>query len=152
MNESNDDQKFEGYECTRCPENVKLLGYKIIDKQKNYQRTSSTKRKKAQTNIISYFKNDEPLLLFEQKFFGSSHRIRLTPRTTLSGRILREEAIKAKTKIDKIFGQSENPTLYWREFLAELKDYSQDFATVDLLVNEVSSIVEKIGTEKFTAL
>lgn len=63
---------YLGYECTRCPENVKLLGYKIIDKQKNYQRTSSTKRKKAQTNIISYFKNDEPLLLFEQKFFGSS--------------------------------------------------------------------------------
>ncbi|CAB5367616.1 unnamed protein product [Rhizophagus irregularis] len=94
-----------GYECTICPENVKLLGYKIIDKQKNYQRTSSIKRKKAQTNLISHFKNDEPLLLFEQNFFGSS-------RTEVMGRILREEAIKAKTKIDKIFEQSENQTLY----------------------------------------
>lgn len=60
---------YLGYERKRCPENVKLLGYKIIDKQKNYQRTSSTKRKK---NLISHFKNDEPLLLIEQNFFGSS--------------------------------------------------------------------------------
>ena len=59
-----------GFECPNCPENIREYWVtKAIDKQNNYQRTSTTKRKKVdstQTNITSHFKSDEPLPLAEQ--------------------------------------------------------------------------------------
>jgi hypothetical protein len=58
-----------GFECTKCPENIKEYWVtKVIEKQNNYQQTSATKRKKVdstQTNITSHFKSDEPLPLAE---------------------------------------------------------------------------------------
>jgi hypothetical protein len=93
----------------------------------------------TQTNITSHFKNDEPLPVSEQNALDQAVLkawviagipfsvienpfiidlfMRLNPayippsRTTLSGRILKEEAAKVKVKIDKIFEQSENLTL-----------------------------------------
>ena len=59
-----------GFECPNCLENIREYWVtKAIDKQNNYQQTSTTKRKKVdstQTNITSHFKSDEPLPLAEQ--------------------------------------------------------------------------------------
>jgi len=38
-----------------------------------------------------------------------------------------------------------------REFLLELKDYSQGSTTGEFLANQVSSMIEKVGLEKFAA-
>jgi BED zinc finger. len=139
-----------GYECARCPENIREYWVtKIIDKQNNYQRTLANKRKKidpTQTNIAtSHFKNDEPLPLAEQNSLDQAVLkawiaagipfsviknpfiidlfMRLNPRyippsrSTLSGRILQEEAVKVKTKINKIFEKSENLTLSKQNYI-----------------------------------
>jgi hypothetical protein len=101
--------------------------------------TKKRKVDSTQTNITSHFKNDEPLPLAEQNSLdqavlkawiaaGIPYSVienpfvidlfmRLNPkyvppsRATLSGRILMEESNKIKTKINKIFEESENLTL-----------------------------------------
>lgn len=93
----------------------------------------------TQTNITNHFKSDEPLPLAEQNSLDQAVLkawvaagipfsvienpfvidlfMRLNPgyippsRATLSGRILNEEAVKIKTKINRIFEQTENLTL-----------------------------------------
>ncbi|GES96156.1 ribonuclease H-like domain-containing protein [Rhizophagus clarus] len=166
------------------------------------QTSVTKKRKvySMQTNITGHFKNDEPLPIAKQNsldqavlkawiaagvpfsviknpfiidlFMRLNSKYVPPSRTTLSGRILMEEANKTKTKINKIFEQSENLTLSidrWtslthnsiynyivttpdrQKFLLELKDYSQGSTTGDFLADQISSIVEKTGVEKFAA-
>ncbi|GBB92451.1 hypothetical protein RclHR1_20050001 [Rhizophagus clarus] len=157
------------------------------------QTSATKKRKvdSMQTNITGYFKNDEPLPIAEQNSLDQAVLkvwiaagvpfsviknpfiidlfMRLNPkyvppsRTTLSGRILMEEANKTKTKINKIFEQSENLTLSidrWTspthnsiynyivklqiaEFLLELKDYSQDMRCAAHAINLIAADFSK---------
>ncbi|RHZ51352.1 hypothetical protein Glove_480g14 [Diversispora epigaea] len=94
-------------------------------------------------------------------------------RFTLSGRLLDQEISRINLKIDKKLETSNNLTLTldgWtskrneslynyiistpsrKEYLIALKNYSSRSQTGKFLANEISTIVENIGSEKFAAV
>ncbi|CAG8755942.1 ribonuclease H-like domain-containing protein [Rhizophagus irregularis DAOM 181602=DAOM 197198] len=94
-------------------------------------------------------------------------------RTTLSDRLITEEYTRVNLAIERDLEQSDNLTLAldgWTtpkmksiynyivttdtrmEYLIGLYDYSSDSHTSEFLTEEISSIIEKLGSDKFAAI
>ncbi|CAG8822959.1 35297_t:CDS:2 [Gigaspora margarita] len=94
-------------------------------------------------------------------------------RGTLSGRLLDEEVAQINCAINKEIDKADHLTLAldgWtlstmesnynyivttntqKEYLIVLKDYSSNSHTDEFLINEISNIVEKLGSDKFAAI
>nr|CAG8494334.1 11967_t:CDS:2 [Entrophospora candida] len=73
-------------------------------------------------------------------------------RTTLSGWLLDQEVARVNLNIEKELESSNNLTLSKKEYLIALKNYSGFSHTGNFLADEISDIVEQIGSDKFAAI
>ncbi|RHZ69728.1 hypothetical protein Glove_279g1 [Diversispora epigaea] len=146
-------------ECLQCPKNIrKYWQEKLISEKNNYKR-------------IPFEVIENPFII---DFFHELNPGFTPPsRFTLSGRLLDQEISRINLKIDKELETSNNLTLTldgWtskrneslynyiistlsrKEYLIALKNYSSRSQTGEFLTNEISTIVENIGSEKFAAV